>query len=217
MDAASDAQRDAARKIIRSLNPEAEIVETRFADVPLSRLLNTGRFSLEKAQRHPVWFKELYGFSENVPETEEYGVKHFVYRARRPFHPQKFHRFIHSPWPGVIRAKGHFWLATRPQWVGELSQAGAIVRNQALGFWWAAVPKERWPASPAWREDIVKHWDPVYGDRRQELVFIGTDMDIDALCARLDACLVEAGGDVKATAAWCNLSDPFPVWRRGEA
>jgi G3E family GTPase len=218
MDAASDAQRDAARKIIRALNPEAEIVETRFADVPLSRLLNTGRFSLEKAQRHPVWFKELYGFSEHVPEAEEYGVKHFVYRARRPFHPQKFHSFIHSAWPGVIRAKGHFWLATRPQWVGELSQAGAIVRNQALGLWWAAVPKERWPASPAWRDEIAKHWDPVYGDRRQELVFIGTDMDIGALCPRLDACLVESPGeDVMATAAWRRLPDPFPAWRCGEA
>jgi len=136
VDDASPEQRDAARKIIRSLNPEADIIEANHSRVSFERVLDTGRFNFEKAQQHPLWYKELYGFAEHVPESEEYGVKNFVYRARRPFDPARFDQFIKEPWPGVIRAKGHFWLATRPQWLGEISQAGSIIRTQALGFWW---------------------------------------------------------------------------------
>lgn len=99
-----------------------------------------------------------------------------------------------SGWPGVIRTKGHYWLATRPQWAGELSQAGAIVRNDAMGFWWAAIPKERWPDHPEWRAAIAKNCSDVWGDRRQEIVFIGTGMDTPELTRRLDACLVETLG-----------------------
>lgn len=139
IDDATPELRDAARKIIRSLNPEAEIVETSFSNAPLERILNTGRFDFERAQQHPLWFKELYGFADHTPETEEYGVKNFVYRARRPFDPVKFHQFLRESWAGVIRAKGHFWIATRPQWLGELSQAGAIVRTDGLGFWYRRI------------------------------------------------------------------------------
>jgi len=177
VDDASLEQWDAARKIICSLNPEADLIETNHSQVPFDRVLDTGRFDFEKAQQHPLWYKELYGFAEHVPETDEYGVKNFVYRARRPFDPVKFDQFIQEPWPGVIRAKGHFWLATRPQWLGEISQAGSITRTQALGFWWAAVPAERWPDDPFWRKNLRKHWNQIYGDRRQEIVFIGTGMD----------------------------------------
>lgn len=217
IDEASPAQREAARSILKALNPEAEIIETSFSKAPLDKILNTGRFDFEKAQQHPVWLNELYGFAKHVPETEEYGVSNFVYRARRPFDPQKFHTFVTSSWPGVIRAKGHFWLATRPQWVGELSQAGAIVRNEAMGFWWAAIPKERWPDHPEWRAAIEKNWSEVWGDRRQEIVFIGRGMDRAELTRRLDACLISSGRtgamDVEA---WANLPDPFPVWRRAD-
>ena len=185
--------------------------------VPLDKVLNTGRFDHDKAQEHPLWFKELYGFAEHKPETDEYGVRSFVYRARRPFHPEKFHAFINSSWPGVIRAKGHFWLATRPEWVGELSQAGALVRHEATGFWWANGPKERWPDHPEWRLHVAKSWDAVYGDRRQEIVFIGTDMDEAAIRRRLDACLVgDANAKAMQPAAWRKLKDPFPVWKWAE-
>lgn len=218
IDAASAEQLDAARKIIRSLNPDADVIETSMSRVPLNKVLNTGRFDHDKAEEHPLWFKELYGFGDHVPETEEYGVKSFVFRARRPFDPAKFHAFLTSEWPGVIRAKGHFWLATRPDWVGELSQAGALVRHEAMGFWWTSVPKERWPDHPTWRDHIATIWDPIYGDRRQEIVFIGTDMDEAALRRRLNACLI---GDEDALAldlsAWKTLHDPFPAWRRGQA
>ncbi len=212
---ATPSARDNARKIIRALNPDADIVESDFAKVPFDRVLDTGRFDFERAQRHPLWYKELYGFADHTPETEEYGVTNFVYRARRPFEPAKFHAFLRETWAGVIRSKGHFWLATRPQWVGELSQAGAIVRSEAMGFWWANVPADRWPNDPFWRQSLKKNWNAVYGDRRQEIVFIGTDMNEQDIRSRLDACLVSGkpGMDIDA---WAKLPDPFPVWRRAD-
>jgi G3E family GTPase len=207
-----------ARQIIRSLNPDADLIETSHSRVPLDRVLNTGRFDYAKAQQHPLWFKELYGFADHKPETEEYGIRSFVYRERRPFHPEKFHRFINSAWPGVIRAKGHFWLATRPEWVGELSQAGALVRTEAIGFWWADVPKSRWPDDASWRATIQKRWDKVYGDRQQELVFIGTDMDEAAIRRQLDACLIGTGRETEFDPKrFRSLPDPFPEWRRAAA
>ncbi|MCA1373093.1 MULTISPECIES: zinc metallochaperone GTPase ZigA [unclassified Bradyrhizobium] len=215
VDDASPQQREAARQIIRSLNPEADIIEANHSRVPFDRVLNTGRFDFEKAQQHPLWYKELYGFADHVPETQEYGVKNFVYRARRPFDPAKFDKFVKASWPGVIRAKGHFWLATRPQWLGEISQAGAIVRTEALGFWWASVPKERWPNDEAWRKRLGQYWDKLYGDRRQEIVFIGTGMDEAEIRGRLDACLVPDTSTMDI-AAWSALADPFPAWRRGD-
>jgi G3E family GTPase len=215
IDDASLDQLQAARKIIRALNPGADIVETSFSNAPFDRILNTGRFDFEKAQQHPLWFKELYGFADHTPETEQYGVSNFVYRARRPFDPAKFHQFLQETWAGVIRAKGHFWIATRPQWLGELSQAGAIVRTEGLGFWWANVPADRWPDDPFWRQSLKKNWNELYGDRRQEIVFIGTDMDQDALKARLDACLV-AGKPGMQIEEWARLADPFPRWRRAD-
>jgi len=215
IDAASPGQRDAARMIIRALNPEADVIETSFSNAPLERLLNTGRFDFERAQQHPLWFKELYGFADHRPETEEYGVGNFVYRARRPFDPTKFHQFLSESWAGVIRAKGHFWIATRPQWLGELSQAGAIVRTEGLGFWWANVPADRWPNDPFWRQSLKTNWSDVYGDRRQEIVFIGVNMDQDAIRARLDACLVP-GKTGMHLEEWTKLADPFPRWRRAD-
>ena len=215
IDDASPEQREAARKIIRALNPEADLIETNQSQVAFDRILDTGRFDFEKAQQHPLWYKELYGFADHVPESEEYGVTNFVYRARRPFDPARFDKFIKEPWPGVIRAKGHFWLATRPQWLGEISQAGSITRTQALGFWWASVPAERWPDDPFWRKQLRANWNDVYGDRRQEIVFIGAGMDEASLRARLDACLVP-GKPAMNVNEWAKLADPFPIWRRAE-
>jgi G3E family GTPase len=206
----------AARRIIRALNPDADLIETDESRVDLGAVLDTKRFNLEKAQRHPLWFKELYAPEAHRPETEEYGIRSFVYRARRPFHPERFHCFLNSSWPGVVRAKGHFWLATRPDWVGELSHAGALVRHQAMGFWWASVPSERWPDDPDWRRGTAALWDRIYGDRRQEIVFIGSGMDEVGLRRQLDACLIELSGpDRLDRVGWSRLPDPFPVWQRG--
>jgi G3E family GTPase len=103
---ASLEQRELARKIIASLNAEARIIEADYGRVPLGAVLNTGLFDFERAQTHPLWFKELNGFKEHVSETEEYGIRSFVYRARRPFAPVAFNAFVNKPWPGVVRAKG---------------------------------------------------------------------------------------------------------------
>ncbi|MAM95517.1 zinc metallochaperone GTPase ZigA [Parvibaculum sp.] len=218
VDEASARELDLARSIIRSLNADAKIIETNFARTNLGDVLDTGLFDFEEAQRHPLWFKELFGFAEHTPETEEYGIRSFVYRARRPFHPEKFHSFLNSSWPGVIRAKGHFWLATRPEWVGEVSQAGALVRNEAIGYWWDVLPRDRWPDNAEWRENLKKNWHDVWGDRRQEIVFIGRDMDEAWIRRALDACLL--GSDEKPRfdwEEWARLRDPFPVWQSDAA
>ncbi len=213
-DLATPEQRDSARRIVAALNPDARMIETDHGRVDLDAVLGTGLFDPEAAQEHPLWAKELYGFAQHVPETEEYGIGSFVFRSPLPFHPERFHRFVNSEWPGVIRAKGHFWLATRPEWVGEMSQAGAFVRTQALGFWWATVPEARWPDDREWRRMLARKWDSRFGDRRQELVFIGTGMDEAALRARLEDCLLAAPEAAPDFGAWRSLPDPFPVWAR---
>jgi len=206
---------DAARKIIRSLNADAKIIETDHSDVPADRILDTGLFDFEKAHEHPMWAKELYGFADHVPETEEYGVASFVYRARQPFVPQKIMDALNGDLPGVIRAKGHFWIATRPGWVAEFSLAGSLSSVKPLGTWWASVPKENWPDHDSAKEYMQQHWQEPWGDRRQELVFIGAGIDWPALKAKLDRCLVPA----VAASDPDNLPDypdPFPMWRRAE-
>lgn len=140
VDDATAEQVDAARKIIRSLNADTEIIEANYSDVPTSKIFDTGLFDFAKAETHPMWAKELYGFADHVPETEEYGVSSHVYRARRPFHPTAIHKLLNGPFPGVIRAKGHFWFATRPEWLAEFSLAGALSSVSPLGRWWASVP-----------------------------------------------------------------------------
>jgi G3E family GTPase len=206
-----------AERIVRALNPAARIVQADWGQTELKDILDTGLFDYEKAQDNPRWAQELYGFADHKPETEEYGIKSFVYRARRPFHPAKFHAFIRSEWKGVLRAKGFFWLATRPDWVGSLHQAGAFVRNEAQGAWWCSIPPERWPDDSGWRTMMRDLWDPVYGDRRQELVFIGLEMNEANIRARLDACLVGSEDDLAfEPARFRHLQDPFPVWKRGD-
>ncbi len=213
---ATPEQRDAARKIIASLNPDAKLIEVDFGKVDLKDVLGTGRFDFDKAEQHPLWFKELHGFKDHVPETEEYGIRSFVYRAKRPFDPVRFQTFIDLSWPGVVRAKGFFWLATRPHHVGEISQAGAFVRTGKMGLWWSSVPKEQWPRDPAFLNMMKPYLDPVWGDRRQEIVFIGADpMDETKIRAELDACLLDA--QTFRPDLWRNLPDPFASWDRKAA
>ena len=202
---------DAARKIIRSLNADATIIEADHSDVPADAILNTGLFDYDKAHEHPMWAKELYGFADHVPETEEYGVASHVYRARRPFVPEKILAVLQDTMPNVVRAKGHFWIATRPDWVAEFSLAGALSSITPLGTWWAAVPRERWPSHPQAQAYIRQHWVEPFGDRRQELVFIGAGIDWAWLKARLDDCLVDADSAADL-AALADMPDPFPRW-----
>jgi G3E family GTPase len=219
VDIATPEQLAAAQSIIRSLNSDARMIETSHARVAPRDILDTGLFSFETAHRHPTWYKELNGFKNHQPETEEYGISSFVYRARAPFEPAKIHAFFNKSWPGVVRAKGFFWLATRPQWVGEIAQAGSLVQHEAIGYWWAAVPKKNWPEDEHLVSRINKTWHKLWGDRRQEIVFIGTrEMDKAAMIAELDACLMQVpeSGPVD-TSAWSKLPDPFPTWAREAA
>ncbi|MBJ7405290.1 MAG: GTP-binding protein [Bradyrhizobium sp.] len=208
---ATEATRAAIRKVVAALNPEARQIETDFGEVPLKVILNTGLFNEAKAATHPLWHKELYSPASHVPETDEYGISSFVYRERRPFDPLRLLSFLNKPWPGVIRAKGHFWLATRPDWVALLSVAGIQRRCEPMGFWWATIPKTSWPSHPQFQEHLRRRWDAVWGDRRQELVFIGSDMDEAYMRALLDDCLAHTENRFDPQ-SWRGLSDPFPSW-----
>ena len=204
---------DAARKIIRSLNADARIIAADHSDVAAAAILNTGLFDFEKAHEHPMWAKELYGFADHVPESEEYGVTSYVYRARQPFDPAKIMAVLNGDLPGVIRAKGHFWIATRPDWVAEFSLAGALSSVAPLGQWWASVPRDRHPDHASAQAYLSDHWQEPWGDRRQEIVFIGAGIDWPSLKSRLDSALVPEhiapGPD-----ALPDLPDPFPTWRK---
>ena len=206
---------DAARKIIRSLNADAQIIETNQSQVASDAIFDTGMFDFEKAHEHPHWAKELYGFEDHVPETEEYGVTSYVYRARMPFIPERVFAVLNGELPGVIRAKGHFWIATRPDWVAEFSLAGALSSVSPLGQWWATVPEDRRPAHASAQAYINEHWQEPWGDRRQEIVFIGAGIDWPALKASLDSCLVPAAA-ASGVNSLPEYPDPFPVWRRAE-
>ncbi|UOM33001.1 GTP-binding protein [Acuticoccus sp. I52.16.1] len=209
--------RAAVRAVIGALNADAHVIETDFGHVALGDVLDTHAFDFARARAHPRWYKELHDFADHVPESEEYGVSSFVYRARRPFHPQKFAAFTARAFPGLIRAKGLFWLATRPAWVAEFSLAGAMCRTGAMGLWWASVPRERWPESSEWRAMMRRHWALGWGDRRQELVFIGRAMDEAAIRAALDDCLHGAtDGTEFDPDAYRHLPDPFPRWGRAD-
>ncbi len=206
---------DAARKIIKALNPDAQLIETDHSVVDPDEIFDTNLFDFDRAAEHPLWAKELYGFARHTPETEEYGIASFVYRARAPFHPARIHALLNGDLPGVIRAKGHFWIASRPNWVAEFSLAGAVSSVAPLGGWWATVPKERWPTHPDALAEVASKWQEPWGDRRQELVFIGHGMDEAAIRAGLDAALIPASAFTPGD--WADLPDPFPGWRRQAA
>lgn len=216
IDLVSEKERDTVRAIIRGLNARADIIEATLGQVDLDQIMDTGLFHFEEAQEHPLWAHELYNFKNHVPETEEYGIISFVYRAREPFAPAKIHAFFNQEWPGVVRAKGFFWLSTRPDFVGEVSQAGAFVRHQGIGRWWAAIPKNRWPIGKEFEDVILQYWTNDYGDRRQEIVFIGlkAEMDEADIRRRLDECLVK--NYLTAPNIFEKLQDPFPQWLKQE-
>ena len=211
-DLISQKELEALQAILRSLNPDAELVPITQGGVPLDKILNTGKFNFERAQLVPGWLKEMRG--EHVPETEEYGIGSFAYHARRPFHPQKFHDLLNQEWfgKGLLRSKGFFWLATRPQAAGQWSQAGGIAHHGPAGVFWKAIPEERWPTDPETRQFIMEKWQEPFGDMRQELVFIGQNLDQARMREALDDCLLSEAELLEGMVAWKQLPDPFPAW-----
>lgn len=210
MDLVSHQELVRLRGILCALNPRADIVMSTHGQIDLARVLDTGRFDFEQAAQAPGWMQELRG--QHVSESEQYGITSFVYRARKPFHPQRLWDFIHASWEGVLRSKGYFWLASRPAFVGSWSQAGPVTRYGAAGYWWAAVPSDNWPQDAERRDDIERGWDPVYGDRFQEIVLIGIGMDARELTAQFNACLMTAGEMAEPAESLALLIDPFPIW-----
>lgn len=209
--AVSPDQLAVVKKLVASLNADARIVTADHGRVPLATVLGTGLFDEEKAAQHPLWAKELYGYATHQPETEEYGIESFVYRARQPFDPARLHAFLtDGGLDHVVRAKGHFWLATRPDWVGELAVAGSQTMTARMGHWWGSIPKHHWPDDDRFERFVAQHWDTVWGDRRQELVFIGIGMDEARIRVRLDACLLPVTQFTPEL--WLGLRDPFPSW-----
>jgi G3E family GTPase len=195
---------------LRLLNPDAhQLVVTR-GRVPPDQLLNTRRFSLDKAQKAPGWLKKLNG--ESLPETEVYGISSLALQAERPLHPRRFFRFLSKPWPGLWRAKGFFWLATRMETQAVLSIAGGACGIEPAGTWWAATPRELWPESSAERAAIRAHWRKPFGDRRQELVFIGRKRTLTALKAAFRRCLLTDAEMAMGPRGWSHWHDPFGDW-----
>ena len=209
---ASDIERLTA--ILKTLNTDANIVPIAHGQVNVDDVLSTGLFDFERAQQAPGWLKEMRG--EHVPETEEYGIGSFTYEARRPFHPQKFHQFLHSTdkYGKLIRSKGYFWLASRPEFAGQWSQAGGIARYGFAGMFWKAIPKNNWPTDEEYLASIEKQWVEPFGDMRQELVFIGQGLDQQGMKKALDDCLLSEEDVLRGKEYWSTLQDPFPTWEQ---
>jgi G3E family GTPase len=202
-------QVDRVRAIIHTLNPQASILQISNGQVPIDKIIGTGSFDFEKAQQAPGWLRELRG--EHTPETEEYGISSFTFRARRPFHPVRFYEFLHQDWPAgrLIRSKGFFWLASHPTLIGMWNQAGGIARHGFSGTFWSAIPRSQWPTEQEALDYIAELWEEPFGDMRQELVFIGQALDKDETCARLDACLLTDEELYAGIAHWKTLDSPF--------
>ena len=199
--------------IVKGLNVDAEIIEVNFSKVDVSKVINTKKFNLEEAENHPLWSKELYSFKEHIPETEEYGIRSFVYHSVNPFNPEKIMNFFNNvDCPGIIRTKGFFWLATRPDYVGEVSQAGALLRHHGIGVWWASLDEDQWPNTEEFEQLRKDRWHELSGDRRQEIVFIGLKDEINEehIRSSLDECLINDYWDNQEK--YSNLVDPFPNW-----
>ncbi|KPA04369.1 zinc metallochaperone GTPase ZigA [Pantoea agglomerans] len=209
-DLLSPAQLHQLKGMLQALNPHALIVNSEFGQVPLDCLLNTGRFDFDRAAQAPGWLQTLRG--EHQPESEEYGIRNFVYRARRPFHPQRFWHAVNHQLDGVIRSKGYFWLASRPEYAAMWSQAGAVARQGYAGRWWVSVPRTEWPQDADSLNFIAEQWQEGTGDARQELVFIGIEMDEKSVRAALDHALLTPQEMAAGPEQWITLADPVPAW-----
>ncbi|MEC8081722.1 MAG: zinc metallochaperone GTPase ZigA [Pseudomonadota bacterium] len=217
IDLVTEAELNELKAILRSLNSMAEIIPMERGQVPNEKLLGTGLFDFEKAQQAPGWLAEMRG--EHTPETEEYGIASFSFVARKPFHPQRFYDVLHSTeqYGKLIRSKGYFWLASRPQFAGQWSQAGGIAQYGFAGMFWRAVPKQHWPTDEASLATIMENWHEPFGDMRQELVFIGQNLDQAAMTQALEAALLTNEELVLGKDAWEAMTDPFPAWQESAA
>jgi G3E family GTPase len=202
--------------ILHRLNPDAEIIKTTFSNVSINKILNTKKFSLTRAKSAPGWLKELRG--EHVPESVEYNIKSMVFRATRPFHPTRLYSLVYKSgtFSNVLRSKGFFWLACDGGMdeCGIWGHAGKVFRFHSGNTWWANIPKDEWP--PGTHSTILKNWDPVYGDRKQELVFIGVNLDKEFLSSQLASALLTDDEFKLGPDVWDEYDDPFDFFEYEE-
>jgi G3E family GTPase len=208
VDQVTEAEKAKLYGAIKALNSRAKIIEAEFGKVPLKEVLNTGRFNLAEAEAAPGWMTVIRG--QEVSEQDEYGINSFVFRARKPFHPDRFAKFLEKAPAGVLRAKGYFWLATRPEAVGLYQLAGSSSSFSGIGQWWCVVGERFWPSDKEERQKIHDIWDKNFGDRRQEIVFIGTDLSKDGIVDQLNDCLLTDQEIALGVEKWQKFADPLP-------
>jgi G3E family GTPase len=210
LDLAGSDQAQEVEAIIKALNPGAKILMTTRGQVPLESVLDTGLFDYEKAESSAGWIRELEG--EHTPETEEYGISSFTYKTSHPVDAGKLWMFLHDNknWDGILRSKGFFWVAADHRIAYEWAQAGGVRNVTPAGMWWAAMPRQYWEHPEGQRPDQQPSWHPRFGDRVQQIVFIGQGLDQAELSARLDACLLDKRLASAASSAWAELRNPFP-------
>jgi G3E family GTPase len=217
IDLISSAEREELMAILQRLNARAQIIPMVMGQVPLKRILNTRLFDFEQAAQAPGWLQTLRG--ESVAESEEYGIASSAYRARRPFHPERFFQWLNREWDNgrLLRSKGFFWLASKHEEAGSWSQAGGLMRHGFAGRWWHFVPREHWPQDADSTAAILANWVDQVGDCRQELVFIGQNLDFALLHRELDECLLTDAEMALGIEGWQQLPDPFGPWHEEAA
>ena len=198
--------------IIRSLNRDATILETSKCRISLDEILNTNQFDFEKASQSPGWLKVMRG--EENSETDEYGISSISFDARRPFHPERFYKFLHTEFPGLYRAKGYFWIASQPDFMAEMAIAGTVREYHPKGFWWTCIAEEEWPEDEESQAYIRKNWHPHYGDRSQRLVFIGKDTTLNDIKNSLEKSLLSNEELSRSSEFIKELRDPFGDWNK---
>jgi G3E family GTPase len=198
---------------LKSLNSRAQILIGSKGDIPVEEIFKKSRFNLEEIMSSPQWLKELN--NKHVPETEEYGISSFVFREKRPFHPERLINSLNSGmWKKVVRSKGYMWLATRNDYGAMWSQAGTSCKLEPAGRWLCAVSEDEWPVNtPDDRKRYEKMIEGEYGDRRQEFVVIGKEMDKAELISVLNAALLTDDELAGGMESWRHFTDPFPEWQ----
>lgn len=207
-DLVSQAELGELKAVLKKLNPDARIVESTFGKVPLTSILHTQSFDFDRMSNSASWMNER--LQEHVPETEEYGITSFVFRSKTPFHPQRFWNYINNQWPeAVIRSKGLFWLASRPDIAYNWGQAGGSLRTERAGVWWASKSEDEWEFLGGSRNEIQNRMDPIWGDRINELVLIGQDIDSTVILKELNNCLLTED-EIELYHSGHGFKDPWP-------
>jgi G3E family GTPase len=210
LDRTSGDRKEGLVALLTALNPGARILESQFGCVSPEVIFAGGSSAGPGASRSPGWQRALEG--STFPNAQRLGISSLVYREHRPFHPARLHALFANSWDGVVRARGYFWIASRPAWVVELSQAGAARRYRAVSTWWAEILKGRTVVPVEVAEFLGVPWSEEFGDRRQELAFVGVGLNVAALKSRLDACLLTPEELRAGNVAWERFPDPFPTW-----